>query len=360
MAGLSDTFRRALEQRRARRDEIDGQLQDPTVLGDPNQLRALTRERGPLSRLVDKYHEYVSAEEEIAGCRELLEDPEMADEARRELERLEPLIAELGPWLEGELLQADEDSSRDVIIEIRAGTGGDEAALFAGDLYRMYLRYAQAKGWSVETMSTHPGESGGFKEVIFFVVGEEVYRVLRFESGGHRVQRVPETESQGRIHTSLVTVAVMPQVEDVDVKIDPSEIRVDVMQASGPGGQSVNTTDSAVRLTHEPTGLIVVCMDEKSQHKNKAKAMTVLRSRLYVLEQERVKSEHDALRKSQVGSGDRSERIRTYNFPQGRCTDHRAGESLYSLDAIMEGQLDPVMSMTQAWDREQRIADLDS
>lgn len=357
-SALGPAVRRALVQRRERLSEIDRSLTDADVLGSPDRLRTLTRERGPLARLIEAFDEFEKNEEELAGCRELLEDPEMAAEAEGEIGRLEARQGQLAPWLEGELLQADEDSGRDVIIEIRAGTGGDEAALFCGDLHRMYQRFCQARGWKIDPISQSPGESGGFKEVSFQVDGEEVYRHLQFESGGHRVQRVPQTESQGRIHTSLVTVAVMPQVEEVEVDIDPNDLRIDVMRASGPGGQSVNTTDSAVRITHEPTGLVVICMDEKSQIKNKAKAMGVLRSRLYVLEQERVKSEHDALRKSQVGSGDRSERIRTYNFPQGRCTDHRLGESLYSLDAIMEGELDGLMELLQAWDREQKIAAL--
>ena len=355
---LNDAVRRTLEERRSRLRSVEASLQDPAVFADPAKIRTLNRERGPLVKLTTRYEEFLRCERELAGCRELEKDPDMGAEARTEAAALEEKMKATGRWLEDELLQSDEDSARDVVIEIRAGTGGEEASLFAADLYRMYSRYAANKGWKVELMSSSPSESGGIKDVTISVVGEEVYRRLRFESGGHRVQRVPKTETQGRIHTSMVTVAVMPQAEEVDIKINPQDLRIDVMRSGGPGGQSVNTTDSAVRIVHIPTGLSVHCQQEKSQIKNRATAMKLLLSRLYAAEQERKKAEHDKFRRDQIGSGDRSERIRTYNFPQGRLTDHRLADNLYNIDVLMEGALDPLMDLLQAWDREQKLAQL--
>jgi peptide chain release factor 1 len=275
-------------------------------------------------------------------------DPEIAELARSDAERLENERVELERALAELLAPRDPNDERNAILEIRAGTGGEEAALFAADLFRMYARYAEAQGWRVEPLSTSATGSGGLKEIISSIEGEGVFGRLKYERGVHRVQRVPATESQGRIHTSTVTVAVMPEAEEIDVRIDPSELRVDVMRAGGPGGQSVNTTDSAVRITHLPSGLVVQCQDEKSQHKNKAKAMRVLRSRLLELEQERADRERADDRRAQVGTGERSEKIRTYNFPQSRVTDHRVGVTLHKLDAILQGELDELVDAVQA------------
>lgn len=355
---LNDAVRRTLEERRARLKSVEAALQDPAVFADPVRIRSLNRERGPLVKLMARYEEFLRCGRELEGCRELEKDPSMAAEARAEASALEEKMKSTGRWLEDELLQSDEDSARDVIIEIRAGTGGEEASLFASELYRMYSRYAAGRGWKVDLLSSSTSDSGGLKDVTISVTGEEVYRRLRFESGGHRVQRVPKTETQGRIHTSLVTVAVLAQAEEVDIKVNPQDLRIDVMRSGGPGGQSVNTTDSAVRIVHLPTGLSVHCQQEKSQIKNRATAMKLLLSRLYAAERERVKAEHDEFRRNQIGSGDRSERIRTYNFPQGRLTDHRLSENLYNVEVIMEGDLDPLLDLLQAWDREQKLAQL--
>jgi len=355
---FNESIRKALKERLERFKEVDRLLASAEVLSSPDQIRMLSKERGPLFRLVSRYEEFLKLETEIKECEELLKDKEMSEMATEELKTLKPRYEEIIPWLEKELLQADEDSGRDVIVEIRAGTGGDEAALFAADLFRMYCRYCERKNLKMELNNRNDTEGGGLKEVIFEVSGEEVYRRLRYESGGHRVQRVPTTESQGRVHTSMVTVAVMPVVEEVEVEIKNDDLQIDTMKATGPGGQSVNTTDSAVRLTHKPTGLVVVCMDEKSQIKNKAKAMKVLRSRLYKFEQEKQKNEQDDLRRSQIGSGDRSERIRTYNFPQSRVSDHRLSENLHNIDEMMNGDLDPLLDKLEIWDRDQKIAAL--
>ncbi len=334
--------------------EVEGLLAEPGVVTDQEKFRSLTKEHADLSEVVAIYDAWRKVDEELEGNRELLQDadPEMREMAREEIPALEEQQQELAEKLRLLLLPKDPNDDKNIILEIRAGTGGDEAALFAADLFRMYSRYADANGWKVELMSASESDSGGFKEVIAMVSGDRVYSRLKFESGTHRVQRVPETESQGRIHTSACTVAVLPEADDVEVQIDPSELRVDLFRASGAGGQHVNKTESAVRITHVPTGLVVSCQDEKSQHKNKAKAMKVLQSRLYdqmLSEQQQAQA---ADRKSQVGSGDRSERIRTYNYPQGRCTDHRIGLTLYKLDAIMQGELneviDPLVTHSQA------------
>lgn len=355
---FNESIRKALKERYERFKKVDQLLADPEVLAKPDEIRMLSKERGPLFRLCSRYEEFLKVEEEIAGCKEMQSDPDMAEIAQEELIVLKERMEELIPWLENELLQADEDSGRDVIIEIRAGTGGDEAALFCADLFRMYSRFCEAKGWKTELNNHNESEGGGLKEVSFEVSGEEVYRRLRYESGGHRVQRVPTTESQGRIHTSMVTVAVMPIVEEVEVEIKNDDLQIDTMKATGPGGQSVNTTDSAVRITHKPSGLVVICMDQKSQIKNKAKAMKELRSRLYRLEQEKQKNEQDELRRNQIGSGDRSERIRTYNFPQSRVSDHRLSENMHNIDEMMNGDLDPIIDKLEIWDRDQKIAAL--
>jgi len=332
-----------LEEVEDRFREVEGLLSDPASVRDQAKFRALTREHAELSEVVAAFRQYKKVGEEIAGNRELLADPELREMAREELPGLEARQEELGQQLRLLLLPKDPNDSKNVILEIRAGTGGDEAALFAGDLFRMYSRYAESRGWKVEMLSASESEAGGFKEVIAMISGDQVYSHFKYESGTHRVQRVPETEAQGRIHTSACTVAVLVEAEDVDIEINPTDLRIDVYRASGAGGQHVNKTESAVRITHIPSGVVVSCQDEKSQHKNRAKAMKVLQSRLYdqLLADQHASQAAD--RKSQVGSGDRSERIRTYNFPQGRCTDHRIGLTLYKLDQIMQGELGEVV-----------------
>lgn len=325
--------------------QIESDLSDPEIFSDQDKYKRLSKAHSELAPIVAAFRDYKEVLAQIDENSELLrdKDPEMRELAESENDRLKDLKLEFEDKLKVLLLPKDPLDEKNIILEIRAGTGGEEAALFVADLFRMYSRYAENNNWKVELMTMHETGTGGFKEVIASISGSYVYSRLKYESGVHRVQRVPETESQGRIHTSAVTVAIMPEAEEVDLKIDPTEIRIDVFRASGPGGQSVNTTDSAVRITHIPTGLVVSCQDEKSQHKNRAKAMKVLRSRLLSTMQEEQKKELDATRKAQVGSGDRSERIRTYNYPQGRVSDHRINLTLYNLDAILEGQLDDVI-----------------
>ncbi len=328
-----------IEELERRYQELEALLADPAVLGNQGEFRKLSREHADLSALVEAYRRYKKVITEITGNRELLADPEMKEMAEVELESLE----EQKDVLEGEikllLLPKDPNDNKSVILEIRAGTGGDEAALFAGDLFRMYGRYAESNRWRVEVISASESEKGGFKEVVASVEGDGVFAKLKYESGTHRVQRVPETEAQGRIHTSACTVAIMPEAEDVDIDINPADLKIDVYRSSGAGGQHVNTTDSAVRITHLPTGTVVACQEERSQIKNRAKAMKVLKTRILdtIVQEQNAKMAAD--RKQQVGSGDRSERIRTYNFPQGRMTDHRIGLTLYRLDAIMAGDI---------------------
>ena len=325
--------------------EVEGLLSDPSVVSNQEKFRGLTKEHADLSGIVETFSLYKKVCDEVEGNRELLRDadPDMREMAKAELPELEAQKEALAAQLKLLLLPKDPNDDKNVILEVRAGTGGDEAALFAGDLFRMYGRYAEGKGWRVEIMSEAESEAGGFKEVIALVSGQRVYSRLKYESGTHRVQRVPATEAQGRIHTSACTVAVLPEAEEVDIQIDPSDLRIDVYRASGAGGQHVNKTESAVRITHIPTGVVVACQDEKSQHKNKAKAMKVLSSRILDARRAEQDARTAADRKSQVGSGDRSERIRTYNFPQGRCTDHRIGLTLYRLEAIMQGDLDEIV-----------------
>jgi peptide chain release factor 1 len=332
----------AIEQRF---QELEAELSSPEVYNDQQVYRVKAKKRAELEQVVFAYREYKAAEGELADNEALLRDsdPEIRDLAAEEVRQLQARLESLQTELKILLTPKDPLDEKNVILEIRAGTGGEEAGLFASDLFRMYSRYAETQGWRLELMDAHESGTGGFKEVIASISGGKVYSRLKYESGTHRVQRVPATESQGRIHTSAVTVAILPEAEEVEVDIQPSDLRIDVFRASGPGGQSVNTTDSAVRLTHEPTGIVVICQDEKSQHKNRAKAMKVLRARLLQRIQDEKKKEYDANRKSQVGSGDRSERIRTYNFPQGRVTDHRINLTLYNLDAVLEGDLDQVI-----------------
>ena len=325
---------------------LEEQLADPALASKPSEYERLGKQLAVEKPLVDAGGRYRALIAELADAREMLadDDAEIAEMARADVERLEPARDALEQELRGLLAPSDPNDARNAILEIRAGTGGDEAALFAADLYRMYLRHADGLGWKVEQMTASDTSGGGFKEIIALLSGTGVFRELKYERGVHRVQRVPATESQGRVHTSTVTVAVMPEAEAVDVEIGPNDLRVDVMRAGGPGGQSVNTTDSAVRLTHLPTGLIVQCQDEKSQHKNKAKAMKVLLSRLLELEQQKAADERASERREQVGSGERSEKIRTYNYAQNRVTDHRAGVTLHKLDAVLEGDLDELLS----------------
>ena len=325
--------------------EIESLLSNPAVIADQKRYRELTKEHADLSEVVKVYGRYKQVCSDIDGNRELLQEsyPEMRELAKAELPELEEEQETLAQELKILLLPKDPNDEKNIILEIRAGTGGDEAALFAADLFRMYTRYADRNRWKVEMMSASETDGGGFKEVIALISGERVYSRLKFESGTHRVQRVPETEAQGRIHTSACTVAVLPEAEDVDLEINPADLRVDLYRASGSGGQHVNKTESAVRLTHIPTGVVVACQDEKSQHKNKAKALKVLKSRIFDQMLAAQQAEMAADRKNQVGSGDRSERIRTYNYPQGRCTDHRIGLTLYRLDAIMQGDIDEII-----------------
>ncbi len=322
-----------------RYNEIGRLLSEPDVSNDIKKMTELSKEQSHLQAIKDKADEYISTLEAIEENKTLLEDNELGELAKEELKELEPLKESLEEDIKVILLPIDPNDDKNIFLEIRAGTGGDEAALFVSDLFKSYLRYAENKGWKVEVVSLSEGVLDGYKEVVALVKGESVYSKLKFEGGVHRVQRVPKTESQGRVHTSAVTVAVMPEVDDVEIDINPNDLKIDVMRSSGNGGQSVNTTDSAVRITHLPTGLVVTNQDGKSQHKNKASAMKILKARLYDLQMQEQNSVESEKRKLQVGSGDRSARIRTYNYPQNRITDHRIGLTLYRLDAIMEGGL---------------------
>ncbi|MFW5738600.1 MAG: peptide chain release factor 1 [Spirochaetota bacterium] len=344
-----------LEQLRERYDELNKLIMDPELPKDQKRYREVMQEHASLTETMQVYDEYRELLGSIAETKQLLEDEEdssMREMARDELGELEQRREELEKRLRHLLVPKDPLDAKNAIMEIRAGTGGEEAALFAADLYRMYQRLAEARKWKVEVMNSNPTEIGGYKEIVFSVSGKSVFGDLKYESGVHRVQRVPETESGGRIHTSAVTVAVLPEAEESDVEVNQEDLRIDVYRSSGPGGQSVNTTDSAVRITHIPTGLVVTCQDEKSQLKNKAKALRVLKARLYEMEERRRQEEEAAARKSQIGSGDRSERIRTYNFPQNRFTDHRINLTLYRLDSIMQGEIDEAIETLKITDRE--------
>lgn len=340
--------------------ELTEKLSDPGTIANQSEFQRLARRRAELEPIVETFEVYRQKLEALDGAKQLLaaeNDPEMRQMAEMEIEELEPELEKMGAELKMLLIPKDADDGKNTIVEIRAGTGGEEAALFAANLYRMYTRYAESRGWKCEMMSMNDTGIGGIKEVVFSIQGTGVYGRLKFESGVHRVQRVPETEASGRVHTSAATVAVLPEAEDVDVQVDESELRIDVFRSSGPGGQSVNTTDSAVRVTHIPTGIVISCQDEKSQHKNKAKALRILKARL--LDNAKMVQERDRAesRKSQIGSGDRSERIRTYNFPQQRLTDHRIGLTLYRLNEIVEGDLDEVINSLIEADNLRKLAE---
>ena len=345
-----------------RLEEFDAQMAEPSFYAQPRRAAEVTREQQKLQQLVANHREHAKVEREIAEATALVKDPsgdpDLRELATAELPELERRRTALREAVLLAMIPPEPTDSRNTVLEIRAGTGGDEASLFAAELYRMYCRYADRRGWKTQPMSSSTSERGGFKEVIFLITGTDVYKQLKFESGVHRVQRVPVTEANGRIHTSTVTVAVLPEAEEVDVQIDPQDLEITVTRASGPGGQGVNTTDSAVQIVHRPTGLIVTCADERSQLKNKARAMTVLRSRLLQRREEEERAKYAATRRSQIGSGDRSERIRTYNFPQNRLTDHRIGLTLYSLPQVMEGAIDDIVAALQKADYEEKLAAL--
>lgn len=356
---MKSSIRSRLEHLARRLAELDAILAEPETASDMDQFRKLSRERAELDPVVQAFEAYCSAEQGLDDAKAMLADPEMKEMAEEEVAHCKQEIDRLEQELQILLLPRDPDDMRSVFLEIRAGTGGDESALFGGDLLRMYTRYAEQKGWRVELMSESPSEIGGYKEVIVRIEGDGVYGRLKFESGAHRVQRVPETEAQGRIHTSACTVAVMPEADPAtDIVIQPSDLRIDTFRASGAGGQHINKTDSAVRITHLPTGLVVECQDDRSQHRNKDKAMQVLAARLKDKAQRERHDAEAAQRKSLVGSGDRSERIRTYNFPQGRMTDHRINLTLYKLQSIMEGDLDELTGALIAEHQAEQLAAL--
>jgi peptide chain release factor 1 len=333
----------------ARYLEIEHKLGDPDLANRPDEFRRLSKEHASLQEVVAEYRHHRKTKSEIQSNKELLieGDPEFSAMAKEELKALEPELEASAKRLQVLLLPQDPNDLKNVILEVRAGAGGEEAALFAGELYRLYQRYSERQGWRTEVMSVSQAEKGGLKEIILMIEGTKVYSRLKFEAGVHRVQRVPETEAQGRVHTSTVTVAVLPEAEEIDVQINPADLRIDVFRSSGAGGQSVNTTDSAVRITHLPSGVVVACQDERSQLKNKEKAMKILRSRILEAEQEKAAKEHADSRRAMVGTGDRSERIRSYNFPQGRLTDHRIGFTIHQLPDVMEGHIQELLDALQ-------------
>jgi peptide chain release factor 1 len=345
-----------------RHDELAANMAEPSFYANPRRAAEITREHQKLSQLIADYQTYEKLGREIDEAetmqREVSADPELRELAMAELPELQRRRQRLRESILMAMIPPAPTDSRNTVMEIRAGTGGEEAALFAAELARAYQKYADGRGWKIQPMSSSGSERGGYKEVIFLISGSDVYKQLKFESGVHRVQRVPVTEANGRIHTSTITVAVLPEAEEVDVQIDPQELEITVSRASGPGGQGVNTTDSAVQILHKPTGLIVQCADERSQLKNKARALTVLRSRLLKLREDEERAKYAAERRSQIGSGDRSERIRTYNFPQNRVTDHRIGLTLYNLPQVMEGAIDPFIAGLQRADFEEKLAEL--
>lgn len=356
---LTDQFASRLQTAREEMEKIQNLLATPETVKNPRRFSQLGRDYARLDKLVSLYDSYIKLQSELDDNQQLLEcndnEPEFRELILGEIDKLQEEIKDVQRSLEEALVPPDERDEKNNIIEIRAGTGGEEAALFVLDLFRMYSKYAENKGLKIESLNTNPAAQGGLKEIVFSVIGEGAFRAFKYESGVHRVQRVPETESQGRIHTSAATVAVLPEVEEVDIKIDPNDLRIDRFCSSGPGGQSVNTTYSAIRITHIPSGIVVSCQDEKSQHKNKASAMKVLRARLFQMMQAEQDAELSRQRKEQIKSGDRSDKIRTYNFPQNRVTDHRIGLSLHCLESVMDGDLDEIVDRLREWDRQQRL-----
>ncbi len=347
-----------LEQLRSRYQELNVALSDPAVFGDSKKYAELSREHSELKDMTDLYEEWKGVRDELEGARELVQssgDPDMVEMAREEASDLEKRMEELEKSLKMKLVPKDPEDSRNAIVEIRAGTGGDEASIFVGDLYDMYRRYADSNKWKVEVMDWSESPKGGFKEISMMLSGNEVFGKMKWESGVHRVQRVPETESQGRVHTSAATVAVLPEAEEVDIQINPADLEFEAYRAQGAGGQHVNTTDSAVRIKHVPSGVVVTCQEERSQHKNRDKAMVMLRTKLYETEYEEKRKARAEQRKSQVSTGDRSAKIRTYNFPQGRMTDHRIGLTVYNLDEFMKGDIDDVITALQVQDNLERL-----
>jgi peptide chain release factor 1 len=358
---MKDSLRQQFQRLALRLNELEALLADPGVASDMKRFRELTREHAEAAGLVERFRRYEQRERDLAAANELRADPEMAEMAAEEIAAAEADMARLHAELQTALLPRDPDDVRNAFLEIRAGTGGDESALFAGDLARMYLRYAERCGWRTEVMSESASDLGGYKEVVFRIEGDGVYGRLKFESGGHRVQRVPATEAQGRIHTSACTVAVLPEPDEAEeIQLNPADLRIDTFRASGAGGQHVNKTDSAIRITHLPTGLVAECQDDRSQHRNKAKAMAVLAARLRDKERSERAAKEAATRKSLVGTGDRSDRIRTYNFPQGRLTDHRINLTLYKLQFIVDGDLDEVIAALQAAQAAEQLATLEA
>jgi peptide chain release factor 1 len=347
-----------LESIQKRYMELEQALSDPDIASNSSKFQKYAKERSELMPIITLFNEYERTIKQIDGTQELIDtedDNELLEIAESELEDMQNKKANLERELKLMLIPSDDNEGKDIIIEIRAGTGGDEAGLFAADMFRMYNRYAANRGWKIDIINSHPTGVGGFKEVIFSIVGKEVYKYFKYESGVHRVQRVPVTESSGRIHTSAITVAVLPEAEEVDIEIDPTELRIECFRSSGPGGQSVNTTDSAVRITHIPTGITVSCQDEKSQHKNRTKGMRVLRARLLDKKQREQEEQRANERRIQVGSGDRSDRMRTYNFPQNRITDHRIGLSLYKLESVMNGELNELIEALTTADQDEKL-----
>lgn len=350
-----------LKQIKSRFEEINAAMSDPSVFEDPDKYTALTKERSGLEELVEDYDKWQDLKSRFEGNKELIEmdeDPEITEMAYAENGEIKGELADLEEEIKIKLVPKDPEDKNNAIMEIRAGTGGDEAAIFAGDLFDMYRRYADGQGWKMSLMSLNESEKGGYKEIVFSLEGDEVFGKLKFESGVHRVQRVPATESQGRVHTSAATVAVLPEVEDVDIEINVSDLRIDTFRASGAGGQHVNKTDSAIRITHEPTGIVVECQEERSQHQNKERAMTMLRSKMYNIELEKKQQARAAERKSQVSTGDRSAKIRTYNFPQGRLTDHRINLTLYNLDSAMKGDIEEVIQALRVQENLEKMQDM--
>jgi peptide chain release factor 1 len=348
-----------LEQLSERLAELTRLLSSEDATADMETYRRLTREHAEISPVVELYHRYRQTEQDLRTAQEMLADPEMREFAESEVEAAKAKLGEIERELQRLLLPRDPNDERNIFLEIRAGTGGDESALFAGDLFRMYTRYAERQRWQVEILSESPSEMGGYKEIIARLIGPGAYSKLKFESGGHRVQRVPATETQGRIHTSACTVAVMPEADEIaEITLNPADLRIDTFRASGAGGQHINKTDSAVRITHLPTGIVVECQDDRSQHKNKARAMSILAARIMDIQRREQNAKIAATRKSLIGSGDRSERIRTYNFPQGRVTDHRINLTLYKIDQIMDGDLDELIGALMAEYQAEQLASL--